>query len=172
MSLLFAALYLDRTLEEVRESWQARMRRLAEPRLTLRTWAGRGSAVRVEVMPRRGRKVPQRRMVGLVRAALGPEREELAEFWLLEPADAFPGPLRLEGASWEECLQAVGALSARQVRLWSPLVCPGPLRRELAERGTPLGLEFRQAGGWAVVAVPRRKKKSSHPAPWQGNYGW
>jgi hypothetical protein len=172
MSLLFGALYLDRTLEEVRESWRARLARLAEPRLSLHAWQGPGSAVRVVVKPRRGRRVQHRCLGRLVRAALGPEREELAEFWLLEPARATPGALRLEGAGWAECLEAIGQPDVRQVRLWSPMVCPGPVRDDIETRGLEYGLEMRQAASWTVIAVPHRKPEPPYPKPWQGNYGW
>lgn len=172
MSVVFGALYLDRSLEEVREGWRRRLERLDEPRLLLRCGTGRGSSVRVQIRPRRGRRVNHRRLGTLVRAALGPEREELAEFWLLQPGDAQPGPLRLAGAAWEACLESVARAGTRQVRLWSPMVCPGPARARIAGRARELGLAFQQAGGWTVMAERRPQQDPTRPEPWKGNYGW
>ncbi|TAH35050.1 MAG: hypothetical protein EYC70_14785 [Planctomycetota bacterium] len=172
MSLALGALYRGRALEEVTAAWSERMARLAEPALALETSAGAEGRVELHIRTRRGRRVPHRRMGALVRMALGPEREELAEMWLLEPADAPVGALRLRGADWAECFAAIGQSDARQVRLWSPLICPAGIRGGLARRGREHGLELREADCWAVLAVPRRKPEPPFPAPWRGNYGW
>ncbi len=183
MSLLLGALYRGRDLETVRHAWRSRLARLGETRLELRVEAeglrragsgppARPERVRLSLRPKRGRRVPHRRIGALVRMALGPEREEQAEFWLLEPASAGPGHLRLEGGDWDECLRSVALGEGRQVRLWSPLVCPGGIRDEIESRGWPLGLELRVADCWAVVAVPHPSRNQSFPPPWKGNYGW
>jgi hypothetical protein len=173
MSLLFGALYRGCDADEVHAAWRRRLLREEDSMLALEVDADAGGLVRVRLRPRRGRSVPHRQLGALVRAALGPEREEQAEFWLLEPAEAPPGALRLRGADWRECLESVSVRSARQVRLWSPMVCPAGIRGELQQRGRRLGLALREADCWAVVAVPRRKPEPPpYPAPWKGNYGW
>lgn len=172
VSILLGALYVNRGLEEVRQSWRGRLTRVGEPRLELNVRRDGADRVRLTVTSRKGRQVPHRRMGSLVRAALGPEREELAEFWLLEPGDAEPGDLRLAGASWEDCLSSISQPNVRQVRLWSPMVCPGGLRERIEARGWEMGLEMRIADCWTVLAIPHPKPHQQFPAPWKGNYGW
>lgn len=172
MSLCLGALYAGRDFGEVQAAWQRRLLRQPEKALALKARADARGQVWIQVAPRPGRRVEHRVLGALVRQALGPEREERAEFWLLEPATAAPGALRLDGADWDDCLVSIAQESARQVRLWSPLVCPASLRRSLQQRGRALGLEWREADCWAVLAVPRPKPKPPYPAPWRGNYGW
>ena len=172
MNIALGALYEHRDEEEVRRAWSARLRKLQERRLILEVERNLNGRVRLTLRPRAGTRVPHKRMGKLVRLALGPEREEHAEFWLLEPARAAPGALRLAGADWRSCLASIGDQSRRQVRLWSPLVCPGPRRRELELLGKPLGLVMREADSWALMAVPQPKPQPPTPPPWRGNYGW
>lgn len=174
MSLSLGALYRNCEPDEVRAIWKARLLRLGEEGLSLQVGreAGGSGPIALQLRARPERRVPHRRLGALVRLALGPEREEEAEFWLLEPAGAEPGALRLAGASWEDCLAAISRPGRRQVRLWSPLVCPAGMRAGLAEQGRSLGLELRAADSWAVLAVPRAKPEPPYPAPWHGNYGW
>jgi len=172
MALLLGALYRDRPAAEVRRSWERRLGARRESRLELQVREPETGLVQVELRPRQRLRVPHRVLGTLVRDAVGPEREELAEFWLLESAGAGPGALRLAGAGWDECLAAIAGPGSRQIRLWSPLVCPGRLRRELALRGVSLGLELRVVESWTVLAVPRPKPEMEFPPPWRGNYGW
>jgi len=172
MSLLLGALYRSCDPAEVVRHWRERLGRLAEPRLTLRTDVVAHGALRIQVRTRPGARVPHRRLGRLARMAIGPDREEYTEFWLLEPAGTSPGFLRLAGSTWEQCLQSLTLPRVRQVRLWSPMVCPGPLRGEIQGSGSQLGLKMRILEGWVLMAIPRRKPEPPHHAPWQGNYGW
>ncbi|KAA3608111.1 MAG: hypothetical protein DWQ01_13640 [Planctomycetota bacterium] len=171
MTILLGGLYRDLKPEELLSRWQRRLAELGEDRLRLRVTADELGA-RLELLPRKGRSLPHRRLGAVARAGLGPDREDLAELWLLEPADADPGPLRQEGASWEACFQALRREGCRQIRLWSPMLCPRGLHRQLAVRGREFGLETREADGWTLMAVPRTKPRPPFPAPWKGNYGW
>jgi hypothetical protein len=173
MSIRLGAAYLDRDPVEVERAWRERLVRLEEPRLFVEVLPEASGLVRVQIRPRAGRRVPFSRFGALMRRALGPEREERAEFWLLRPGNAGPGPLRLEGASWEECAQAVAEPGIAQLRVFSALVCPGPERRTLLRAGARLGLRFAQASGWVLTRSPAAQSDPPQPPPpWKGNYGW
>ncbi|HEX9794753.1 MAG TPA: hypothetical protein VGC54_12290 [Planctomycetota bacterium] len=172
MVIRLGALYLDRPLEAVRRSWGRRLDRLGHGRLELQVEMRPGGVVQVHVAARTGRRLPHRQFGALVREALGPEREERAEMWLLDAAEADPGALRLADADWSDCLRAIAAPGVRQVRLWSPLVCPGGMRKDVGSLGSEYGVEMRAAECWAVAAVPRPKVELEYPPPWKGNYGW
>lgn len=171
MSLRLGALYRNRPADEVRRSWQLRLAARRESRMEM-DLREEGGLVRLELRPRRRLRIPHRVLGALVRNALGPEREEEAEIWLLETPETGPGALRLAGAPWDACLESVAGPASRQVRLWSPLVCPGGVRGALAVRGAALGLRFRVVESWTVLAVPRPKPEVEFPPPWRGNYGW
>ncbi|RMH02984.1 MAG: hypothetical protein D6702_07310 [Planctomycetota bacterium] len=173
MALLFGAAYLGREAAECERSWRSRVRRLGERRLLVEAEPETEALVRVRIRARAGERVPFRTFGALVKQAIGPEREERAEFWLIRPGQAGPGPLRLEGAGWQACLEAVAEPEVAQLRFFSPMLCAAGQGRLLAERAERLGLDLARAGGWAVVRRrSRRPQPPPPPPPWRGNYGW
>ena len=172
MSIRLGAAYRERDAAEAERAWRRRLAAIKEPRLLVEAVPEPGGLLRVQVRPRAGQRVPYRRFGSLLRLALGPEREEQAEFWLIRPGHAGPGPLRLEGADWAECLSAVAEPAVSQLRFFSPMLCPGSERRRLLAIGGERGMELAQASGWVLVRRRSVRSEPEPPPPWRGNYGW
>jgi len=172
MPLRLGAAYRERDPVVVEQAWRRRLTRLKERQLLVEVVPEKGGLVRAEIKARPGFRVPFRRFGALLRLALGPEREEQAEFWLIRPGNAGPGPLRLEGASWSECLAAVEEPAVSQLRFFSPMLCPGQERRRLIALGGERDLQLAQASGWVLVRRRVVRSEQEPPPPWRGNYGW
>ncbi|MBC8327204.1 MAG: hypothetical protein H8E31_00480 [Planctomycetes bacterium] len=172
MSLRLGAAYRNRDPVVVERAWRRRLVQLKEHQLVVEVVPEKDGLVRAQVRARAGERIPFRRFGALLRLALGPEREELAEFWLIRPGNAGPGPLRLEGADWGECLAAVEEPAVSQLRFFSPMLCPGAERLRLMQIGQQRHLELAQASGWVLVRRHVARSKPPPPPPWRGNYGW
>ncbi len=172
MSLGLGALYRGRELPELRSVWESRLREYAPGQFRMDCRPQGEACLRLSLCPSRRGAEPILALRHLMYACLGPEREEEVELWMCRPALGDPGPLRLAGAAWGDCLDAVAAPEPRQLRLWSPIACPGSLRPRLRREAERRGLRSRSTQGWFGVVPAHERPSSPPPPPWRGNYGW
>lgn len=172
MSIRLGAAYRERDPVAVERAWRQRLVKSGERQLVVEVVPEPSGLVRAQIRPRAGQRVPFRRFGALLKRALGPEREEQAEFWLIRPGHAGPGALRLEGAHWADCVAAIAEPEVSQLRFFSPMLCPGVERQRLIAIASERGLQLAQASDWVLARRKVVKTQPPPPPPWRGNYGW